>query len=75
MALSAQTLQADLDALERAINTGATRVEYQDRKVSYRSLAEMQAAARRLRIQLGQAAPGPRRSIVQTRNNLEGGQG
>jgi hypothetical protein len=33
--------QADLDALNKAIATGVTEVEYRDRKVRYRSLEEM----------------------------------
>jgi hypothetical protein len=33
--------QAQITALEQAIATGATRVRYADRDVTYRSLAEM----------------------------------
>ena len=34
--------QADIDALRRAIATGAKRVEYGDKIVEYRTLAEME---------------------------------
>lgn len=34
--------QADLDAIESAIKSGTLKVEYQDKKVEYRSLREMQ---------------------------------
>lgn len=33
--------QAQIDALEKAIAEGTTRVKYQDREVTYRSLEEM----------------------------------
>jgi hypothetical protein len=33
--------QADLDAIDSAIKSGTLRVEYQDKKVQYRSLSEM----------------------------------
>lgn len=72
MALTPEVLQADLDALERAINLGATRVQYQDRVMNYRSLGEMSGIARRLRVQLGQATAGPRRTVARTSNGLGG---
>ncbi|WP_086932205.1 phage head-tail joining protein [Agarilytica rhodophyticola] len=33
--------QADIDALKKAIYSGATKVSYRDRSVDYRSLSEM----------------------------------
>lgn len=49
MAFSAE----DLDALEDAIATGALEVEYEDRKVRYRSLNEMLRARDLVRKKLG----------------------
>lgn len=34
-------IQSDIEALEKAIATGATRVKYADKEVEYRSLQEM----------------------------------
>ena len=36
--------QADIDALKRAIITGTVKVDYKDRSVTYRSIAEMKEA-------------------------------
>lgn len=44
----------DLAALESAIKTGATRVSYQDRDVSYRSLDDMLRIRDLMRADLGQ---------------------
>lgn len=35
--------EADIEALESAIKTGAQRVRYRDREVEYRSIADMLA--------------------------------
>lgn len=43
----------DLAALDAAIKTGARRIEYQDKVVDYRSLAEMLAIRRLMLIDLG----------------------
>lgn len=40
--------QADLQALDEAIATGATKVRYGDKEVTYRSLAEMRAIRREM---------------------------
>lgn len=72
MALTPEILQADLDALERAINLGATRVQYQDRVVNYRTLAEMNQIANSLRVKLGLANRGPRRTVARTHTGLGG---
>lgn len=42
-----------LEALEAAIATGTTKVKYEDREVSYRSLAEMFTLRRAMRKALG----------------------
>lgn len=39
--MSTTWTQADLTAIEQAIATGAMRVQYEDRAVTYRSLADM----------------------------------
>ncbi|PJK29946.1 phage head-tail joining protein [Minwuia thermotolerans] len=52
MATTAE-LQARLAALETAIATGALRVTHDGRTVEYRSLAEMEAVAARLKRQIG----------------------
>lgn len=46
--------QADIERLEKAINSGAMSVQYQDRKVTYRSLEEMRSRLVELRRELGQ---------------------
>ena len=49
--------QQQLDAIERAIATGSTRVRYTDasgtKEVEYRSLEDMISVAREMRTQLG----------------------
>jgi hypothetical protein len=40
---------ADLSALEAAIASGVTKVKYQDREVTYGSLADMRAALAAMR--------------------------
>jgi hypothetical protein len=47
--------QADLEALRKAIATGALRVRQGDRDVTYRSLAEMQQVEQMMLRSLGQA--------------------
>lgn len=37
-------IQSDLDAIEQAIASGARMVQYNDKKVEYNSLKELQAA-------------------------------
>ena len=41
MANSAATLQAELDALDLAIGTGAREIHFQDRTVTFNSTADM----------------------------------
>lgn len=47
------TLEADLAALEKAINTGAKRVKYQDREVTYASTQELYRIRDDIKRQLG----------------------
>ncbi len=51
----------DLAALSAAIKTGARRIEYQDKTVEYRSLAEMLAIRRLMLIELGVVGGNSRR--------------
>lgn len=44
----------DIEALENAIKTGALSVQYSDKKVTYRSLDEMQRVLNWMRGKLGQ---------------------
>jgi hypothetical protein len=47
-------VQSDLDALEKAIATGAAEVRYADgRTVRYRSLQDMRAVQKEIRAALG----------------------
>ena len=46
-------VQADLDALEAAIASGELTVQYQDRRVTYRSIDELMQARAVLRDTLG----------------------
>lgn len=45
--------QAQIDALEKAIAEGTTRVKYQDREVTYRSLEEMMQILNMMKKSLG----------------------
>ena len=47
--------QQQIDALEAAIAMGATSVQYSDKKVEYRSLAEMKEILQQMKESLGQA--------------------
>lgn len=55
MARSAVVIQADIDKLSAAIGTGALRVRFADRDVTYRSLAEMIGAKAMLEQELAAA--------------------
>jgi hypothetical protein len=50
-----------LAALEDAIAQGALEVEYKDRRVKYRSLAEMNEIRRQMKVELGTATTNGRR--------------
>lgn len=55
----------DLQALEAAIATGALEVEYADKKIKYRSLAEMQQIRNQMLQELGTAPKTPKRIFAQ----------
>lgn len=57
--------QADLNALEAAIATGARVVQYADKRVEHRDLAEMEQIRRQMRQALGLNAPGGGRKFAQ----------
>lgn len=61
--------QPQLDALEAAIAEGARIVEYEDRKIEYRSLKDMMALADSMRKDLG-ASRKPKRVRVSTSKGL-----
>lgn len=44
---------SDIEALEKAIATGATRVKYADKEVEYRSLDEMLRTLKMIKDELG----------------------
>ena len=48
---------SDVEALERAIASGATEVRYRDRTVKYSSIDKMFAALERLRREVNAAEP------------------
>jgi hypothetical protein len=56
MAISNEEKQQMLDALERSLYEGVLEVEYNDKRVRYRSFKEMQAIIDKLKIQLGKTA-------------------
>ncbi|MEM7308894.1 MAG: hypothetical protein AAF682_19585 [Planctomycetota bacterium] len=62
--------QAQLTALEDALALGAVRVKYEDRDVTYRSVAEMEALRGRMRRELGLASVGQRRRYAQFSKGL-----
>lgn len=62
--------QTQLDALEQAISLGVTTVDYGDRKVTYRSLAEMTRIRDMMRRDLGQTTGAPKTIRTVTRNGF-----
>jgi hypothetical protein len=54
--------QSDLDALEKAIATGARAVKFEDREVEYRSTSELLRARELIRRALGITDPNGNRS-------------
>lgn len=57
--------QADLDALDQAIATGAQTVAYADgKRVTYRSLADMYATRGQIVACLTSPIPGPLRKVA-----------
>jgi hypothetical protein len=50
--------QADIDALKAAVKTGALRVKYADREVTYHSLTEMRSLLAEMIADVGAAAGG-----------------
>lgn len=56
--------QADLDALEDAINSGALMVRFADRQVQYRSLDDMMRILARMRAEVTGTAPTRRVKIA-----------
>jgi hypothetical protein len=64
----------DLDDLKRAIATGASSVQYEDRRVTYRSLAEMLQTRDLIETELGLRAKGPfRKQAVTSKGLADGG--
>jgi len=61
--------QAQLDALDEALATGALSVKYADRSVTYRSLSDMIA----LRDRMARTLESPKRPIVSTAVFYSGG--
>lgn len=53
MAVSSSEKEALLDALEKAIGRGVTKVKYQDKEVTYASMDDMLRARQLLRSELG----------------------
>ena len=53
MAISNEEKQMLLDELERAIYAGVLTIEYNDKRIRYRSLKEMQETVDKLKIELG----------------------
>jgi hypothetical protein len=67
MALSLTELQGMRDALIAAIGSGALRVEFEGRSMTYRSVAEMQAALTTINKEIEQAGGGstsPRQVVI-----------
>lgn len=56
--------QADVDALEAAIKSGALRVRVADRETTFRSLDEMQTILRDMKRQVAGTKPGPRHQLA-----------
>jgi hypothetical protein len=59
-----------LTRLERAIQKGTLTVKYEDRQITYRSLAEMLQTRDLMRDELGLKSNRVRRTVVATRKGL-----
>ncbi len=56
--------QAQLDALRQAIAQGVTTIEYQGKRITYRSLDEMTALEARIARDLAGTSASPRHSLA-----------
>ncbi len=54
MSITSEEKQTMLDALERALYEGVLEVQYNDKRVKYRSFNEMNKIIDKLKIELGQ---------------------
>lgn len=63
--------QQQLDKLEDAIAQGVLEVQYQDKKVTYRSLDEMMRVRDRIRESLGKASTKSNRTYFKTSKGFE----
>lgn len=61
---------SDLEALEKAIASGTTRVKYSDREVNYRTLDEMLKIRDMMAKELGDKPAGPYRALAQFSKGL-----
>lgn len=59
--------QTDIDALKKAIGTGALRVQFADREVTYRSLKEMREVLAMMRDEVDEASGTKVRPVRQLR--------
>lgn len=64
--------QADLDAIKKAIAGSQLEVQYADKRVKFRSLEELERAARMISAELAAAAGLRRTNIVRLRNGGKG---
>jgi hypothetical protein len=62
--------QADIDALQAAVNSGVRRVKYVDREVEYQSLDEMRTMLSTLKMELAAANGTPRYTKIATRKGF-----
>lgn len=60
----------DLTALEKAMKSGAQKVEYNDRTVTYRSLVEMQTLRDLMRRNLGLTKVGGNRILCESSKGI-----
>lgn len=61
---------SDLEALEKAIASGTTRVKYSDREVNYRSLDEMLKIRDLIAKEVADGPVGPFRKVAQFSKGL-----
>ena len=59
--------QADIDAIDEAIASGASKVKYADKEVQYRSLAEMKSLRRDMADKVGGVKRRRRRVAIMSR--------
>jgi hypothetical protein len=71
--MAATWTQDDVDALKKAVASGARRVKFKDREVEYQSLAQMRALLASMQQDVAAAAGKPSYTRISTRKGFDQG--